>query len=128
MENVIKTETEEIRLVEYGIVYCNVLSGKIMTLEDGKENVAAIAKLAKHKKVPVIVDIRNSKGATKECRRYFAGRETAKVQKACALIIDSPFSRLIGNFFMGMNKTLFPTRLFNDKNEAINWLKQFCEE
>ena len=121
----ILTKTEEIMLMDNDIVYCRVLPGKLMTLEEGKLNVQVISKIANGKKTPVLVDIRESKGVTKECRKYFASKEVAKVQTACALLIESPFSRLIGNFFLGLNKPLFPTKLFNNKEDAINWLKQF---
>ena len=121
----ILTKTEEITVLDNNIIYCRVLPGELMSLEDGRDNIHAISKLAGGKKVPVVVDIRESKGVSKECRKYFASKEVAKVQTACALLIESPFSRLIGNFFLGLNKPLFPTRLFNDEGEAINWLNQF---
>jgi len=124
-EKKILTKTEEIVLLDDNIVYCRVLPGKLMSLEEGKVNIQAISKIANGKRVSVVVDIRESKGVTKECRKYFASKEVAEVQSACALIIESPFSRLIGNFFLGLNKPLFPTKLFNDEHEAINWLKQF---
>ncbi len=44
---------------------------------------------------------------------------------AIAMLINSPGSRIIGNFFLGINKPSVPTKLFNEKNKAIEWLKQF---
>jgi hypothetical protein len=73
----------------------------------------------------VLVDIRESKGASRECRAYFASDEAAKIQSAGALLISSPLSRLIGNFFIGLNKPKFPTTLFTNEYEAIKWLKTF---
>jgi hypothetical protein len=59
----------------------------------------------------------------REARLFFAGEETAKVESAAALIIDSLLSRAIGNFFMGLNKPIIPTRLFTSEAEALAWLK-----
>ncbi|MDH5682649.1 MAG: hypothetical protein OEZ36_13750 [Spirochaetota bacterium] len=35
---------------------------------------------------------------------------------------NSPISRVIGNFFLGLNRPLFPVKLFTEKNEASKWL------
>jgi hypothetical protein len=34
-------------------------------------------------------------------------------------------ARAIGNFFMGLNKPLIPTRLFTSEAEALGWLREF---
>lgn len=40
------------------------------------------------------------------------------------LLLQSPaLTRAIDNFFMGLNKPLFPTRLFTSEEEALTWLK-----
>lgn len=123
--NEVYTRTEKIVLYPSGIVICTVNESAYMELEDGVENMKAIEKLANGKRIPALVDIHASRGASKACREYFAGEEAAKVQSACALIIKSPLSRLIGNFFIGLNKTKFPTKLFTDKAEALIWLKTY---
>jgi hypothetical protein len=61
---------------------------------------------------------------TQECRRHFAGPEHAAVFSRCALIVTSPISKIIGNFFLGANKPLRPTRLFTDVEEGLQWLKK----
>jgi hypothetical protein len=43
---------------------------------------------------------------------------------AFAIIIQSPLSRVIGNFFMGLNKPRVPARLFKSEKEAVKWLKE----
>lgn len=119
------TRTKIIDKDSSGIITCTVIKNVYMNLEDGKENVEVFRKIGNGKLIPVLVDIRNSSGITKECRHYYASNESAMVMSAVALIVDSPLSRLIGNFMIGINKTVFPTKLFTDKNEAIKWLKSF---
>ena len=51
--------------------------------------------------------------------------EATKYLTAAALIIANPVSRIIGNFFMGLNKTAFPFQLFTNQEEALKWLKSF---
>jgi hypothetical protein len=60
--------------------------------------------------------------ATRECREYYAGAEAQQVNLAVAMLIRSHVSRVIGNFFIGLNKTRFPFRMFSDLDEAVAWL------
>lgn len=55
-------------------------------------------------------------------RVYYAGPATAEIFTAAALPVESMLSRAIANFFLGLNKPLIPTRLFNDEAEAVAWL------
>ena len=118
----VTTRTEHIILDKSGIVFCQVLEGVYMDLADAKENMASIEMLAKGQKVPVLVDIRKSIGVSQKCRAYFAGDDAQKIQSACALLISSPLSKMIGNFFIGFNKTKFPTKLFTKRTMALEWL------
>ena len=108
-----------------GIVKCCIHDDSFLELDDAKENLSVIKKFGNGKPIPVLVDIRESKGGSKESRAYFASEEAGKIQSACALLVSSPLSRLIGNFFIGLNKTKFPTKLFSNEEEAITWLKTF---
>ncbi len=119
------TRTEHIIQDSTGIVICRVLKDTYMELEDAEENINTIKKISNGRVLPVLVDIRASKGASRDCRNYYAGQEAGEIQNACALLIDSPFSRLLGNFFLGFNKTEFPTKLFTKEKEAMEWLKTF---
>jgi len=123
--NEIKTRTEHIVLGEDGIVKCKAFKYSQHTLEDAKENIEAVRLLAKGRRVPVLVDITEVKGADREARAYLASEEVAVVQSAAALIVGSPISKLVGNFFIGLNKTTFPTRLFTDEKRAVKWLNTF---
>ena len=128
MNKTVETRTEEITLRDDGIVYCVAKQGIILTLKDAKENILAISKLANGKKVPVLVDIRGATEATKEARKYFSNDEVAEVQSAVAMLVDSGFSKLLGNFFIGLNRPLFPIRLFMKEQEALRWLENFQSE
>lgn len=123
--NRITTRTQEMVLDEQGIVCCRVLEGAQINLEDAKENVRAVHLLASGRPVPIYIDASGSKGGNKEARDYFASEEVARIQIACAFLVTSPLSYLIGNFFLGLNKTKFPFRLFKKEEQAKEWLKSF---
>lgn len=112
-------------LLDSGILSCIVQDGAYLELEDGQDILNGVRDIFNGKKFPVLVDMRKATGASSECRRIFQGKEIAQYQSACALIVDSPITNLLGNFFLGLNKTEFPTRLFSDSDKAQQWLKSF---
>jgi hypothetical protein len=98
-----------------------------LTLETAKETMAAYLKLNKGKRLPLVVDTRGMKSMTRECRIYYASEETAKTGSAVAIIVDTPVSRVLGNFYLGLSKPHLPSRLFTSEQEALEWLKGFLK-
>lgn len=106
-----------------GIARTKVKPGSEVDIDDAKENSGAVNALAQGGgKFPLIIDSRGIKSMTRDARNQFTtkGRETSVT--SFAIIIDSPLSRVIGNFFMGINKPAVPTRLFENEDEAKKWL------
>ena len=125
MNEVIEVETGPIWLGEDGIVHTSAKPGSEQTLADAREAIAAIAKIGRGKALPVLVDFKNIKSQDRGARTYYAGKETAQAVTACAILISSPLSRVIGNFYMGLNLPVTPTKLFTSESEAIEWLKKY---
>lgn len=97
---VIKTNTAKIWLDDDGIVWIMNLANSKTNLENAKKNVAA-TKMFGPKKRPLVVDISQIKSISREAREYFATDETLKRTEVMALLIGSPISSVIGNFFYG---------------------------
>ncbi len=98
--------------------------------EKAKENIDAYERVRNRvgkEKIRVLVDMRAIKGVSRDAREYYANERTASIQRATALVIKSPLSRVIANFFMGLNRPLTPTRMFTDVDEAIEWLQSFSD-
>jgi hypothetical protein len=106
------------------ILYTDCFPNTIMTLEDGKESTRISAEMVNYQPLPLLCDLTNVVKMTQECRKHFAGPAHAATFSKCALIVTSPVSRIIGNFFLGLNKPLKPTRLFTSKEEGLKWLKE----
>jgi hypothetical protein len=119
----VEVRTQTIWLDGEGIVRAKLKPHVHVGLGDAQEAVRAIGELCQGRRSPVLVDMTELQSMDREARVYFAGAETAKVESAVAILIHSPLSRAIGNFFMGLNKPLFPTRLFTSEEEALAWLK-----
>ncbi len=94
-------------------------------LPQAKENSIAVAGLFTGKKFPLFIDARSVRSMSREARKHFStnGRDTRII--CMAIMVRSPLSRVIGNFFMGLNKPQVPARLFDEEPDAIEWLKKF---
>ena len=114
-------------LGEDGIVRVSVPCGAEDTLEKAKSSLEEIKKTCQGKMRPVLVDMRYLKSASFEARNYWAGEETAKVVTAAALWLESPVSKVLGNFYLGLNKSIAPLKLFTNEDLALEWLKGFLQ-
>jgi hypothetical protein len=94
-------------------------------LADAEEIIRKIGALVGGTPRPILVDLTDTRSMSREARKYFASPETAKVETAAALLVRSPLAKAIGNFFMGMNKSIIPARLFTSETEALAWLRDF---
>ncbi len=118
----IVTRTERIWMQD-GIVRCVVLPTPTHTLADAQENSRAFTAIARGVRAPMLLDTRASKGLDRDARLYYVRPEAASEVVALAMLIDSQIGRILGNFFMNVNKPPFALRLFTSEAEAIAWLK-----
>lgn len=61
---------------------------------------------------------------SKEARQYIASKEINTIVQAEALVISSMALRIMGNFYLKVNKPARESRLFNDRAIALEWLRQ----
>ncbi|HRG01213.1 MAG TPA: STAS/SEC14 domain-containing protein [Bacteroidia bacterium] len=58
-----------------------------------------------------------------EARRAGASEEYTKHVAALALYSDKAYERIIGSLFLKINKPLVPTQFFDNREQAIAWLR-----
>jgi len=96
-----------------------------VTVEHAMENTRFLHELKNKDKVPILVDLRKIKSISKEARAHFSMNGRAGAGNAIALIIKSPVSKIIGNFYISLEKPPVPVRLFTNEKEAVKWLLPF---
>lgn len=102
--------------------------GAEVTAEDARANLEVTGRLGGWRRIPVLVDLRLLKSQSPEARALLAGPVAARVSAAVALLIGSPLSRVLGNFYLRFNRPETPTRLFSTEEEARAWLLQVAGE
>jgi len=105
------------RIGEDNILYTECFPNSTMELEDGIESTKISLELVKSTPIPLLCDLNNVTKMTIECRNHFAGKEHAASFSKAALLVSSPISKIIGNFFMGLNKPIKPTKLFTNREK-----------
>lgn len=115
------TRVSTITYRDDGIVFVDCWDGVDFTEADAVRTLAVIDELTGAATAPHCVDLRRIKAMDRKARNVFAAGERTH---AAALVIGSPLSRVIGNFFLGLSKSDFPLRLFTDADEGIAWLRE----
>ncbi len=124
----VETSTQKLFWDDENEIVWGELFGDQVTEALAEENIDAQERIRDglhRSQIRVLIDMTAISEISKEARDYFANERTASIQRATALLIGSPVSRVIGNFFMGLNKPISPTRLFTDPHKAIRWLHTF---
>ena len=71
---------------------------------------------------PAFCDFRGANSTTNDARDYLANEGSSFLQ-GVAILMSSPIPKIIDNFYMVINKPRVPTRVFTDKESALNFLK-----
>jgi hypothetical protein len=110
-----------------GICRTKTKPDAVVNLKEAVENSMAVDSFYEGKKFPILIDARQVKSMAKEARAHFSTNGRKTNINAMAIMVKSPLSRVIGNFFMGLNKPPVPAKLFDDESEAVIWCKQFVQ-
>lgn len=108
-----------------GFVRATVDLDAHMDTEDAEEALALTFEVAGRQRRPVLVDLRGIRSQSRGARLYFASPAVAERLAAVGLLIASPVSKVLGNFFLRLQKQPVPTELFHDEEAAVDWLLAF---
>lgn len=108
---------------ENNIIHADYDNFVDITFQDAIREVEIALAVGKGEKVLSLINITDVKSIEQKARQYYSGPEAERAYKAVALIVNSPVSKMLGNFFIGLNKPTMPLQLFNTEQEAIAWLK-----
>jgi hypothetical protein len=95
-----------------------------MGLEDAIAATDAMSKLTGGQRSPLLVDRHDAGPQDRPARMEFVRR--GDLVSAVALVVATPLSWMMGNFFLTVSKPMAPTRLFDDEASALAWLQEFA--
>ena len=106
-----------------GVVQMTWVSQAVIGLEDAIAAIAAMAELTGGRRSPLSVDLHDGGKPSRPARIEFTRHDD--LVSAVGLIVGTPLSRVMGNFFVSVTRPPYPMRLFDDEASALAWLRPF---
>ena len=107
-----------------GILNFFASKGMILTFAVSQELLRAALTVTDRPR-PTLVLMKDIARVDREARAFFASDDYLQIASQSALVVGSPVSRIIGNFFLGLNRPKYPVRIFTDPDLAVAWLKEY---
>lgn len=116
-----ETQGAEVERLEEDVLYVKWLEGGL-NLENAKYTLEKIKEAFGEGPFLMLPDTRAFKSMPKPIRDYFNSQEFVDMVDACAILVDNGISRTIANMALMFMKPKYPTKLFLDKQKALDWL------
>jgi hypothetical protein len=91
-----------------------------------KEILKASAKLCAGQKIFTLITVNNYMQIGAETRQIWAGQKNKSVAEA--MVVKPTTVRLVGNFYLQVNKPIRPTKMFRTEEPAVKWLYTFLKK
>ena len=65
---------------------------------------------------------------TNEFRKLLASKEFTDYRMAVAFVTKNMAIKILGHFFINVNKPATPTKMFTNEADAFKWLQAFTEK
>lgn len=111
-----------IKLKEGGLVEIDCNNNHEYSVEVRKKNRAYIKELADDKKMLVFSNLPEFTTASKETREFVAQGGYKDFIFAYDFVIQSLAQKILGNFFLTVNKPIVSAKIFTNKEDTISWL------
>lgn len=121
----IKTANGTVSFQEEGIIRYQIDQTDEITLQNVKEFLEAVRNLGDGKSFCNLIVMNEFIQVGDDARKYAAGEDSNKYTIADAFVINSIALKLVGNFYIRYNKPVRPTRIFNNEEDALVWLRNF---
>ena len=119
----IETKTANI-YIEENVIYLIYKDKADVDIDEIEENIAVKTKLQDGKAMKTLVDVTGVWQYSNEAREIVSSKRFKKITIAMAVVVGYSLPlKMVANFFIKINKPLTPTKLFNSKKDAQDWLK-----
>jgi hypothetical protein len=119
-----QTRCSKAWLIENNIIFVECKENAEIHLEDAKEDMELSARLVEDVNYfATIIDTANIKSISKQARDWYSQSQNDNPRNvSVALIVNSFYTRIIANFFLGFKNSRTEMKIFNEKDDAIEWL------
>lgn len=126
MNSTIEIEKDflKLKMVLYSNGIMNVIfkENLLIELNDIKDVVSWVGEIANGRKFINLMEGADNTDLDTEVRSFAASSEENKYTIADAMVISNQAQRIVTNFYLKVNKPYKPTKIFTDRDKAIDWL------
>ena len=120
--NEFKTEIAKIQLYSNKIIETVIKDNEFIDPEDVVEIKSFNKKLMKDKSFALLINIGKGNTISKDAWNVVISKRYDDQTIAKAIIVKNPVHFLLGEMYLGLNKTFVKTKFFNKKKSALKWL------
>lgn len=120
--------TAEIKIRKDGIMHLHIKNELNVEFEDVQNVYKETQRLLEGKRYATLFTMTRLVTPDEQSRKFMASKERHERVIADAFVIKSLPQRLIGNFYLRINKPPSPTKLFVSEENALEWLKAQVEK
>lgn len=104
-----------------GVLRLTWAPGTVCGEPEARASTDAVAALQRGA-VPLLVDMRGMKKLQREARAHYKANKSGV--SAFAMLVGSPVTQMLANFFMATDPDGTPARMFTDESAALVWLRE----
>ena len=93
--------------------------GSVCTMREARDLDTAVRALGRGA-VPTLVDLRNLASIDRDAREFL---NDSDAYLATAFLVGSAATRMMANFFLGLQRGKSPNRMFTADSDALAWLQ-----
>lgn len=108
-----------------GIVHIDYKKTDELLVKDVMEIIDNLKEYGAGNKYPTLITVKQFMFVDKDVRELWASDIRSRHSLADAMVVRPIALKMIANFYISVNKPPIPTRVFNDEDLAIEWLKTF---
>jgi hypothetical protein len=113
----------KVHLRNDGILQINFGDNVEMDLKESVEIIETMGDFTGGKKALVLNIAGKNTSATSAAREYSASAAGLRFTIADAFVVKNLAQKILANFYISFNKPLVKTRIFDDEEKALEWLK-----
>lgn len=117
-----------VKLRNDGIIELYTKEDAHLSEEDVRENAETFGILSKGKKAPILIFGGEFSNISKEARDFMATEASLKYSLCEAFVLEYLPHKILISFYIKFNKPLVPTKVFKNKEKAIEWIRELISE
>lgn len=122
MKRTVRSKFGEVSVRNEGVVVAKVLHGVEIDVEKAEIYHSLVEHLTNNEPHCTVIDLSGISGITPEARKKLQEQSSEWGNTIAVALVSSTFtSRVIGNFFLSVNKPTYPVRIFSNQIDAHQW-------